>query len=295
MGFLNYLANNPVWFLIALGIFVFLVGVVCIVSRQTISDAALLYCGVLFLIVFAIYSTGSAYTNQDYTWKSCFECLYAAMKAFGFEVKFSYLDALMAVSPIYSIAVFVSVFFAGVTLVIGLIEFATAALLNNIFVMFKMIGKKRDIVLGYGDDAFNYCKNNKNTILWVDSTVTKMTREDRKRLFRDGILFIYKPFNTKYLKHSTLCVFETIFVICFQNENDYLQIVFNTLEGFKKENKEYKFHVQTSNEHIDFINGQLTKRCLGKGKVMAMTFEYHDLISHNFSVEYNLVDAFFCA
>ena len=39
---------------------------------------------------------------------------------------------------------------------------------------------------------------------------------------------------------------------------------------------------------MDFMNHQLTKKCSGKGKVMAMTFEYHELISHNFSLEYNL-------
>ena len=162
MEFFNYLANNPFWFLIALGVFVCLVGVVCIVSRQTISEAALLYCGLLYIIIFFIYSTGRAYASEEYTWKSFFECLYSAIKSFGFELKFEHLDSLMEVSPVYSIAVFVAAFFAGLTLVIGVIEFATAALLNNIFVVFKMIGKKRDIVLGYGNDAFNYCRNNKD-------------------------------------------------------------------------------------------------------------------------------------
>ncbi len=288
MDFLNYLANNSFYFLIALGVFLLLVLVVCLVSRQTISEATVIYCGLLFLIIFAIYSTGYAYKNNEYSWTACVECLHASIKSFGFEMKTDIVKDLMAVDKVYSISVVLSIFFSGVTLVIGIIELATAAILNKICSLFKMVGLEREIVLGYTPEAVNYCKNNKKAILWIDSNISKITKDERKKLFRSGVLYIYKPFTTKQLRLVTLFVFKTIFVVCFQENNEHLHSIFDTLEGFKATKKTYKFHVQTSSEHMDFVNIQLTNRCKGKGKIMAMTFEYHELISRNFALEHNL-------
>lgn len=288
MTFLEFLTNNSYLFLIALIILIISVIILCIFSRKTLSDFIAVYCGVLFLIIFGIYSVGYANDYGYYKWDSFFRCIHSSIKMFGFEINFDIIQIPLKKDSVYATSLYLATFMAGITMVVGLLELFTSSALNKIFTFFKMMGVKQEIVLGYSEGAISYCKNNKKSVLWIDPTINKITKEERRKLYKDNIIYIHKPFTAKNLKLATLLVFDEIFIVCFQKDNEHLNSIFNTLRDFKYTDKKYKFHIQANSEHLDFINTQLAENCKNKGKIMAMTFDYHELISRNFSMEHNL-------
>ena len=129
----------------------------------------------------------------------------------------------------------------------------------------------------------------KKTILWIDSTIIKLSKEDKLKLYQEGIIYIYTPFSAKKLLGVTRLVFKNVYVIAFHKNNEFLPAILKTLEELKPSKKIIEFHVQAKSHELSFVNEQLTRRCIRKDNVMAVSFDYYELISRMFSLEHNLV------
>ena len=278
-----------IYFLIAIAIFLALVIFLGFFTKTVISKRAIWYSVPLIIYMFLIYYVGYTYAGEPVNGLVLFNCLVYALKSFTFEINSGYVSSLVSVYSVYALSLYLGVICCGLTLVFGAFELVKAAFHNDFYRTLRLLGKKADFVLGYNEDAFKYCKSNKDTILWIDPTVVKLKKEDKMKLYDDNIIYIYAPFNAKRLKRNSLLVFKNIFVICFQDNNQYFSSILKTLEELKPFKKKIiEFHVQAKSDNLSFVNEQLTRRCLNKDNVMASSFDYYELMSRKFSFDHNL-------
>ena len=277
-----------IYFLIAIIIFLLIVVFLGLFTKTIISKRAIWYSVPLTIYMFSIYLIGYLHTNESFNMIVVFNCIVAALKSFAFEVNSGYVSALIAEDFIYALSVYLGVTCCGLTLVFGALELVKTSFYNEIKRFFILFGSKADIILGYNEDAFKYCKSNSKTVLWIDPSIVKLTKEDRMKLYEEDIIYIYAPFDAKRLRRNSLFVFKNLFVICFQDNNQYISAILKTLEDLKSSKKIIEFHVQTKSDHLTFVNEQLTSRCVNKNNVMASSFDYYELMSRRFSLDHNL-------
>ena len=278
-----------IYFLIAIAIFLTIVVFLGFFTKTVISKRAIWYSVPLVIYMYLIYLVGYMYANESLNGIVLFNCLVYALKSFTFEINSGYVSALVNVDFIYALSLYLGVICSGLTLVFGAFELVKVSFHNDFAKTVRLIGKKADFVLGYNEDAFKYCKSNKDTILWIDPTVVKLKKEDKLKLYEQNIIYIYAPFNAKRLRRNSFLVFKNIFVICFQENNQYISSILKTVEDFKPfKTKIIEFHVQTKSDNLSFVNEQLTKRCSKKNNVMASSFDYYELMGRKFSLDHNL-------
>ena len=61
---------------------------------------------------------------------------------------------------------------------------------NNILITLPIKHHGHMIEDFYNDDAFKYFKNDKTSILWIDSSKVKLSKEDKIKLFEEEIVYI---------------------------------------------------------------------------------------------------------
>lgn len=277
-----------IFFLIFISLFLIGVIGVCLFTKKIISKQTLWFSIPLILYMFFIYMYGYYESANSLDVAAIFNCFVSALKSFTFEVNTKMVTLLVEKDIIYAISLYAGSACSSLALIFTTLELIKATLTND-FKKFKRLLKSNvSIVLGYNDDAFKYCKNDKTAILWIDSSNVKLSKEDKIKFFEEGIVYIYAPFDTKKILKTITFVSNKINIICFQTNGEYLPKILQTLEEIPNTNKVIEFHVQTNGENLSFINEQMTKRCCKKDNVIATAFDYHELIARQFSLNHTL-------
>jgi len=242
----------------------------------------------LLVILFDLYYLGYSYAGYQITTLSFFDLLTAALKAFKFEVVRNYLDKLAQDDIIYHIDLFIAIPLAGLTLISGVLGFFKIGINNFFKVLIK--SKRKTVDIAYGDmaSAINYAKHYKNAVVWIDPRNTKLTSDDRKKMFEQNVAFINSVLTAKRLKLFNLFVKNNVHLICFQKNNEYLTNIYSCIDGLKENKKLYRFYVQGIGEYLSFIDEQLSIRCEKSSNVAASSFDIYELMSRKFADEHNL-------
>ena len=172
---------DSIYFLIAILTFVVVVVILGVFTKTIISKRGIFYSAPLLIYMFVIYVVGYKHAYGSLDFIGAFNCLVAAIKSFTFEIKSDYVIELINEDTIYAASLYIGVICSGFTLVFGVLEVFKVAIYNGIVRLFRLIGFNTDIVLGYNEDAINYCKSNKKTILWIDSALIKLSKEGCKK------------------------------------------------------------------------------------------------------------------
>lgn len=242
----------------------------------------------MLIILFIIYYLGYRYQgNTDFL--TFIECLGGAIKGFKFEVVRNAVQPYMKENVIYAIDVYAGVIMSGLTLVSGVLGFFKVAIVNFFASNKRLVSNKLDIVFGYNKQAIAYAKKHNNSVLWVDPTLNKLSAEDKKTLFVQGVAYLYKPFTGKKLNRNTMFASKTIHIIVFQEDNEYLNSVLSTIEGMKNSSgKTYNFHVQANTDVLGFIDSKISAACKGRIGIVGSSFNTYELIGRAFSNNHNL-------
>ena len=280
---------GSIFFLIFISLF--LVFVICLsfFTKKIISKQTAWFSIPLIIYMFSIYLYGCVQSIDTITVSVIFDCLSATLKAFAFEVKDYLVAPLLEKDIIYSISLYIGVACSSLTLLFTTLELIKAVFKNDINKAVRLLKSKTNIVLGYNEDAFKYCKNDKSSILWIDASKIKLSREEKFKLFEEGIVYIYTPFNSRKLMKTASLITQKIVLICFQKDSEYLPSILQTLETLPNTNKTIEFHIQANGEFLPFINEQLSKRCQNKENISASVFDYYELIGRQFSIKHNLI------
>ncbi len=276
----NFILCLEILFVIAF----FVIGI----FKRTLIDRKTFWFSVpVFVIGLIIYSYAYFTTNGFYNVLSFAKCAGLSLGAFGLSIAENLLIPLFENDIIFKIDVYVYTIIAGTTMISSLIGFFKISIRNYISV-FILKMKNADIVVGYNGDALTYCRNNKNSIIFIDSKTVKLTAEQKRDLFFEKIPFIYLPFNAKGLK-SIKFLHGTTNVIIFDEDLSSTHVVCELLDGIKtSKNRQFSFSIEIPEESQAFVNDELSIRCNKNEYVKATTFDRYDLLARNFSLKHNL-------
>ena len=260
-----------------------------VTEKSFLSKKNLIFFVPLLLVLYGIYHLGYVYAGNNLTGLSFFECMTAALKAFKLEVVKSYLEPLMNDNLFFKIDVYIAIPIAGLTHISGFLGFFKTGIINMFKVLKKSHSKSVDIVFGNMETCVQYAKNYKDTVVWVDPRFNKLTQEDRKKLYEQGITFIYRVLNAFRLKTFNLFARNHVHIICFEKSNERLSDIYGLIDKLSNSKKyPYQFYVQSDGEYLSFIDEQLSKHCEKVKNVTASSFDIYELMSRRFASKHNL-------
>ena len=279
---------GPVIIFICLILIIALAVVVGFFTKGFISSKNLAYFLPLLIVLFFIYYLGYSFQGKvDFI--TFIECLTGSLKGFKFEIVRSAVQPYMEANVLYAIDVYLAVLLSGITIISGLLGFFKIAIINFFKMLKRTSSRSLDIVFGTTNDAVEYVKKHRNSLLWVDPNLNKLTSDDKKAYFMAGVTYIYQRFTGKRINKYTVLAKGTIHIIVFQKDCEYLKYVLATIDELTPKNgKKYHFHVQSKNELLSFVDEKISAKCRGRIGVIGSSFDSYELAARNFSNQYNL-------
>lgn len=273
--------------LAALVIFTLVIVVFNIRKKQFIDTKNAFFFIPALIILLLVYITGYLQSGKTWDGISFFECMKAAFDGFKFAIARSYVEGLMANDVFYAIDVYWSTVLAGLTLfstIAGLFKVA----IINFFAIVRRSFKEIDIVVGDNDECVKYVGKHKNSVYWIDSGSQKLSTEDKKKLFNNGVPYVHRPLTGNKIANYTFFSKHLVNIICFQKDGKYLQSVLKLVKELPENNKEYHVSVQVEEEITNFVDDELANITKDRKNVLAMAFDLYELLARNFNQRYNL-------
>lgn len=264
-----------------------LVCVLLTIKRKRIFDKDAIWFTVpAFIILLMMYVTGLLLSGPaEFTFYTFFDLFTASLKGFKFEINETLISATLA-DPVFNAAFIIASLIAGSSLIFSIISIFSVSIINFLHVKRRMI-RGVDFVVGYNEDAMDYCKKNPNCVLFINSLDHKLTKDDKGKLFGLKIPFIYRSFLPTYFKRVIIKPSKANFIV-FEDTSS-LHFIYDFLNMVDPNSKmEMNFYVLTNESNTSFICDQVTEKCKGKKKLLAYVLNRHELLARNFSLEHNI-------
>lgn len=257
-------------------------------TKSLIDKKTIIFSIPLFIIATWYYALGYIDAYGSISFLGIIESILGTLKSFTFEIEADFVEGLRHSDSIYALGLSLTTLLCGLTLVTSIAGIFKIAMVNYFSVNKKLLFKGADIVIGYDDDAISYCQNS-NSVLWINADTYNIKSEDKEKLYLENIPFIYSHIDSKKMNKYIRFIKRKIDVVWFQQKNEDLNNVYEILENIDvDDNRTVEFHVQVNGDHLDFVNQQLTLRCKDKKNIIASAFDHYELISREFSFNYNL-------
>lgn len=187
-------------------------------------------------------------------------CISASIKTFGFSITDDYVKLKVA-EPLFAAGYYISLILAGFTTVSVGVGLFYMRLIDFVKLQWK-IRHGSDIVIGLSDDSLSYIANNPNSVLWIDSSLSK----DRlKQLFDKNIVFVDKQFSgTNLLKtlHNSrrvhLISFDPDYEVQLKRLLAYEQAFMRS--GLQKSRFDVDLHLEIFQENISSVKSFLADK-----------------------------------
>lgn len=262
-------------------------------NKTVISKSTAWYIIPVYIVNILIYSIGIYNINKTFTLIDFSQAFVASTKMFGFEItsKLFLIEDLS--NPLFASCLYIAAFMSAFTLISSILAFFKMSIVNTIRVIYRK-SRNPDILIGINENSIAYAKNNKNSIIWIDSLEIKLNKDDKNKLYSNKIPFIYRPLTTKKLSSflsfkSTICHF-----IIFSSKDKlkyrkYIEIFTN--QNFKTKATVF-LHVEARNEYIDFVDAQMSEKVTkSNNNLIATCFNVHELVARNFSLKNTILDS----
>ena len=261
-------------------------------NKVVFSKSNFLYFIPIVVIMSFLYIVGQVYATKTLDFFIVIDSIKYAFKVFAFDINKSYVALATQDSFVFALSYYIAVVLGGLTLVSAVISLVKVTLVNFIEVN-KKKNSGADIIIGYNNNSIKYAKRNPNSIIWIDSTVKKMSSDEKTKLFNDKIAFIYKPFNSKNINIYLNDKFDRYHFIAFNDNNDlkYTKLVDIFVNDTIETTATVFLHLEAPNEYINFVNNQMSKKAVNsKYKLIASCFNVHELIARKFTLENTFID-----
>ena len=263
--------------------------ILLIVLRKRIFDKETIFLTIpIFFILLAIYIVGFINSGADFTTYSFFKAIGNALDGFKFEAKTDGVSGALT-NPLFNLSLIIAVFLSGLSLIFSVLGLFSTSIIN-FFMVNNRFKKEVDIVIGYNDEAIQYCKSNSkdnHVILFVNSACEKITKDDKSKLFSLKIPYIFKNFKPAYFKRRIILPKKINFI--YLGSSSDVHYVYDFLDEMPSDAKiEMVFHILVDNDACNFVSSQVTARCVNKPHLTAYVFNKHELLARSFSMEENL-------
>lgn len=283
--------------LVVLVLFTIIVLLLSIRKKSFIDKKNIFYFFPLLVIAITVYSIGYKYEKHSYDFLSFFECMKASLKIFGFEVERKYVGELINNDVIYAVDVYATAILCGLTTVSTFLGFVKVYLANSFKLIYKCFNKNFGIVIGNNEMSKEFVKNNKQTILWLTESFNeeKVDNKILTQLYFSKITYYKKRLTAKTFGKLVSFARRKVHVFVFNEDVNKLKLITELISNSNiKKSIIVEFHIMSKTENMAFINQQLTEACFNnencRNSLIASTFNIHDILSRNFSLNYNLAE-----
>lgn len=270
--------------LILIILFICLYLYLSIVKKQFFDKKTILYSIPLFFIALITYITGYLKSFPKFTFISFFDCVVASIKIFAFEIEPGLVQPYYDSEILYQVCLNIIIILGGLTLISTILGFFKMKLINFFKVKWN-IHKGKDIVIGYTELGLGYAKRNPGSILLVDPTIHKLTKEEKKLLFETNIPFMVFQISDKKFNHIRNK--NGVVNVIYFDDSRYLNKVYELADTIKvAENNKIVISVLCDPKYKDFIGESLHYHCSRNKHVVGYAIDKYELISRNFSMNY---------
>lgn len=277
------LALSIVLLILEIGLVAFAV-LLTFLKRKILDKKTIIITIPVFFLVLFINLVGFVHSNSGFTALNFYTLVSATLKSYKFEAKPDLVAAALD-NGVYEVVYITGIALASSSLILSIVGFFNVAIINGIHVSHRL-HKTPDIVVGYSEDAIDYCRRNKNTILFVNSQIHKLSGDEKGKLFGLKIPFIYRSFKGSYFNRR-LSLSKVINFVYLENTKD-LHHLYAFLDTVKtNENRQMNFHILTDEESSFFISDQVTMRSQKNPYLSAYVLNKHELLARNFCVNQN--------
>lgn len=225
-------------------------------------------------------------SNDAFTFESFSQCVVAAIKIFSFEIKTSVAGNLYQTNTLYSVCLNIIVTLGGITLISSILGFFKMKLFN-FFKVKWYISKGSDIVVGYTELGLGYAKRNPHSVLLVDPTIHKLSKEEKKLLFSTNIPFMSAQIASKKFNHFKNK--NGVVNILYFDDARFLNKVYETIDTLKvAKNNKLTFHILCEPKSVEFIGDSLNYHCSKNEHVTAYPIDKYELIARDFAMNFNI-------
>lgn len=256
-----------------------------VVSKKTIGY----YIPVLFIVIF-LYLCGAYYSKGKLPFEVIIKSIGGGITSFAYKIEESYIQKASEDFILFRASFHFSYLLAAFTVFGGFIGIVRQNA-DNLFQVKTKLKTGADIIIGYNDVSLNYAKRN-NSIIWIDNTIQKLSKDDKNKLYKMGICYYEKKI-TKDVIEKTL-ISNKYHFICFEDGNTipyvkYIEI-FRGLEFDASKNITIHLHLEASQEYLEFINDRILnkeKNC--NQNVIISCFNLYELIAQKHANDTSLL------
>lgn len=286
------------WVVLALELVFILCGVL-FVARKSSAAKTFIFACMVFGLNFGLYALPWLYSKyvlgDDVNFAlQVLSSVSCTIKQFVGEVRIDEVDAYAKLFPIYTWTFCIGAGLAIVTTFGAAISVFGKKIKNSWRVSHMLRGNCCDIVVGGSEDALDYARRNKNTIVLVDE---KAEQTYVKSLIGEGYAVLQKNFaaalfDSRYFNDST-----HYHVLCLNEEGnaaDDIQVILAYLDMRKKQ-KKIRFFVETDEMVTEIVQGQIDAREAERKKEGAKKRTYREYITiftRNELIARRFVDAY---
>ncbi len=274
-----YLALGIIFLIISL---LLAAGIIIVMVRSIKSDGELiskknmLYLAPTFLIVYLLHITASVFNGEDIDFFYCFSLIYTTLDVLKFKAVKNLLMPICEAYPIFYVD-FVLAFIIGVLTVILSVASFFSRRINNYFIVRFRLGRKCDVVFGDSEDAVNYVKNTKNSVL-IGAHITGQRYAD---LLKQKVAVLRVPFEIKHISRKLKKGGYNV-VVFRDGKYSYTKII----EIFTALNKKCIIHFEANQQEMKILREKFITKADKNSNLYFTGFSKYELMARRFVVEH---------
>ncbi len=256
-------------------------------TKKAFSKKTLWYAVPTFCVTFYLYVVGYVYSGAKFTFLSVFVLIAETLESFVLKVSLDTVLGLTLANDWYYAATAIAVSLMGLTLIASVIGLWGANVINRLKVK-KAIKDNREFILGNGESALNYARNNPDAVI-----VTFEKGKKINELIESGCLVISadiekdNPWLKKQIERKTASRMHQ-FIVFNDTAYPYAKLINWFTKCFDKTDDNYfTLHIEATLAEIDVINRKLIDRNTFEN-ICVKSFNKYELLARKVTMDYPL-------
>ncbi len=226
------------------------------------------------ILIFSVYCVNLSFMKNGASYYDYIYLMGRTLKFLVFDIDSAKIYEISKAIPLYHVVYTFLFLIVSLTWITTFFSLFGSKIMNGIYVN-KLLKNGCDIVIGYSKDSIQYCLNNKNSVLWLESSEKKEIEDLKKKKLK----YLNCKLNNKTLNHYIKN--KTCHIIYFNISSLNLQKELSKY-NFTENKKEIYLHFATSVEQMKFIRDVYFELNLEKSQVYLSCFNKHELLAREF-------------
>ncbi len=257
-----------------------LLGYLIVQKKAVIDKKSLIYLLPVFVLVYALYLTATAYNGTEFTFYTLFLLIHETLSMVSMELNDALIMPLSTANPWFHAATIGACVLSFVTVVFSVFVLFGAAIANGLRKR-RSFAMGEDIVISASPSALQYVKAHKNAVLWVE----QIDREAYRDLIKRQYVVHKAPLTVKSL--SKRLKGGEHHLIVFRDANYSYSSVLSCFESLKaKEDNRLFLHLEVNVNEMNIIRGEYLAGLSERANSFVLPFCRYELMARRFVVDH---------